>query len=64
MGNREHMLTIVEPTIGGHATLDLAHETVERGGTASVVMVITGRVGGSPPAGGCVGWLRRQGYRW
>ena len=44
MANREHLLTIVEPSPGGDSTLDLAHETVERGGTASVVMVITDRV--------------------
>ena len=44
MTNREHLLTIVEPTTGGDATLELAHETVARGGSASVVMVITDRV--------------------
>lgn len=44
MTKYEHMLTIVEPTPGGDSTLDLAHETVERGGSASVVMVITDRV--------------------
>ena len=42
--SHEHILAIVEPTIGGDATLDLAHETLTRGGTASVVMVITDRV--------------------
>lgn len=44
MSNHEHLLTIVEPTTGGDATLELAHETVARGGSASVVMVITDRV--------------------
>lgn len=44
MAKREHLLTIVEPTKGGDATLDLAHNTVERGGDATVVMVITDRV--------------------
>jgi hypothetical protein len=44
VANREHLLTIVEPSPGGDSTLDLAHETVERGGTASVIMVITDRV--------------------
>ncbi len=44
MTRHEHILTIVEPTTGGDATLDVARETVERGGTASVVMVITDRV--------------------
>lgn len=44
MTKHEHILTIVEPTTGGHSTLDVAHETVERGGTARVVLVITDRV--------------------
>ncbi len=44
MAKREHLLTLVEPTKGGDATLELAHETVERGGEATVVMVITNRV--------------------
>ncbi len=44
MSTREHLLTIVEPTPGGDATLELAHDTVARGGTATVVMVITDRV--------------------
>ncbi|MDH4279873.1 MAG: hypothetical protein OEW83_17525 [Acidimicrobiia bacterium] len=44
MAKREHLLTLVEPTKGGDATLDLAHNTVERGGDATVVMVITDRV--------------------
>ena len=44
MSKNEHLLTIVEPTFGGDATLDFAHETVARGGTASVLMVITDRV--------------------
>lgn len=44
MANSEHVLTIVEPTTGGDATLDLAHQTVDRGGSARVVMVITDRV--------------------
>lgn len=44
MAKREHLLTLVEPTKGGDATLDLAHNTVERGGDATVVMVVTDRV--------------------
>ena len=44
MTKHEHLLTIVEPTSGGDSTLDLAHETVARGGTATVLMVITERV--------------------
>lgn len=41
---REHLLTIVEPTVGGDETLTLAHDTIERGGGASIVMMITDRV--------------------
>ncbi|NNF64015.1 MAG: hypothetical protein HKN07_07115 [Acidimicrobiia bacterium] len=44
MNNNEHLLTIVEPTIGGDATIELARRAVARGGTASVLMVITDRV--------------------
>lgn len=44
MSTREHLLTIVEPAPGGDATLRLARDTVARGGTASIVMVITDRV--------------------
>ena len=44
MSRQEHLLTIVEPTRGGDTTLELAHETVARGGKASVVMVVTDRV--------------------
>ncbi len=44
MAKREHLLTIVEPTTGGDTTLELAHDAVERGGAATVVMVITDRV--------------------
>lgn len=44
MINNEHLLTIVEPTTGGDATIELARSAVARGGTASVLMVITDRV--------------------
>lgn len=44
MTNREHLLAIVEPTTGGDATLELARETVARGGRATVLMVVTDRV--------------------
>ena len=44
MSNPEHLLTIVEPSPGGDTTLDLARETVARGGTTTVLMVITDRV--------------------
>lgn len=40
----EHLLTVVEPIPGGDESLELAHDTVERGGQASVVMLITKRV--------------------
>ena len=41
---REHLLAIVEPTIDGDTTLEIARGVVERGGTASVVLMITPRV--------------------
>ena len=44
MNNNEHLLTIVEPTTGGDATIELARRAVARGDTASVLMVITDRV--------------------
>ena len=44
MNNNEHLLTIVEPTTGGDATIELARRAVARGGSASVLMVITDRV--------------------
>ncbi len=44
MSHPEHLLTIVEPSPGGDTTLDLARDTVARGGTATVLMVITDRV--------------------
>lgn len=43
MTKQEHLLTIIEPIPGGDTTLDLAHETVVRGGTATVVVVVTDR---------------------
>ena len=44
MTTREHLLTVVEPTTGGDTTLELAHDVVERGGTASLVLMVTKRV--------------------
>lgn len=44
MATNESILTVIEPTDGGDTALDLAHETVERGGEAKVVMVISDRV--------------------
>ncbi len=44
MSHHEHLLTIVEPIPGGDSTLGLAHDIVARGGSASVVVVITDRV--------------------
>ncbi len=40
MSKNEHVLTIVEPTIGGDTTLDIARDIVARGGTTSVLMVV------------------------
>lgn len=44
MNNTEHMLTIIEPTGGGDATVDIARDVVSRGGRASLLLVITDRV--------------------
>lgn len=44
MSTREHLLAIVEPAPGGDAILDLARDTVARGGTVSVVIAVTERV--------------------
>lgn len=43
-GDAEHVLAVVEPTTGGSAALDVAHDVVARGGRASVVVLITDRV--------------------
>ena len=37
----EHIVAVVEPTIAGESTLDVAHDTVSRGGRASVVVLLT-----------------------
>lgn len=44
MASNDNVLTIVEPTTGGDATLELARDAMGRGGTASVVLLITDRV--------------------
>lgn len=44
MSYRENLLTIVEPSTGGDATVELAREAVLRGGRASLLLVITDRV--------------------
>lgn len=43
MNPTEHLLAIVEPSDDGETTLDLAHAVVERGGTATVMVVVTDR---------------------
>ena len=37
----EHIVAVVEPTIASESTLDVAHDTVSRGGRASVVVLLT-----------------------
>lgn len=44
MPTNEHLLTIIEPAPGGDSALELARQTIARGGCASVVMIITPRV--------------------
>ena len=41
MKTKEHMVAVVEPTRDGEATIDLAQEVVDRGGRATVVVLIT-----------------------
>lgn len=44
MSTNEHLFTIIEPAPGGDSTLDVARQTIARGGSASVALVITPRV--------------------
>jgi hypothetical protein len=41
MKTQEHIVAVVEPTPDGEATLDIAHEVVNRGGRATVVVLVT-----------------------
>lgn len=41
MSKKEHLLAIVEPRTGGDVTLDIARETRSRGGTVTVLIVIS-----------------------
>src|SRR5665811_1756496 len=41
MKTQEHIVAVVEPTRDGEATLDIAHEVVNRGGRATVVVLVT-----------------------
>lgn len=41
MKTQEHILAIVEPTRDGEVTIDLAQDVVDRGGRATVVVLIT-----------------------
>jgi len=38
--NKEHTLAVVEPTLDGEATLEIAKETLARGGDATVVILL------------------------
>lgn len=38
--NKEHALAVVEPSLDGDTTLELAKETVARGGAATVVVLL------------------------
>lgn len=39
--NTEHIVAVVEPTNEGESTLDVAEQAVSRGGSASVVVLLT-----------------------
>ena len=41
MKMQEHIVAVVEPTRDGEATLDIAQEVVQRGGRATVVVLVT-----------------------
>lgn len=41
MKTQEHIVAVVEPTRDGEVTLDIAQQVVNRGGRATVVVVIT-----------------------
>lgn len=41
MKTQEHIVAVVEPTRDGEATLDIAQEVIERGGRATVVVLVT-----------------------
>jgi hypothetical protein len=38
--NKEHTLTVVEPTLDGDSSIDLAKETRARGGDATIVLLL------------------------
>jgi len=39
MNNREHMVAVVDPTVGEDSTLDLAQEVANRGGRVTVMVL-------------------------
>ncbi len=39
--NTEHIVALVEPTVDGESTLELAKQAVDRGGRATVVVLLT-----------------------
>jgi MinD superfamily P-loop ATPase len=41
MKTQEHIVAVVEPTRDGEATLDIANEVVNRGGRATIVVLVT-----------------------
>jgi hypothetical protein len=41
MASNEHIVAVVEPTKDGEATLDIAHQVVDRGGKATVLILLT-----------------------
>jgi len=43
MNTQEHIVAVVEPTLDGEATIDIARDTVDRGGRATVVVLVSRR---------------------
>ncbi len=41
MKNQEHMMAVVEPTRDGEATIEVAKQVVDRGGRATVLVLVT-----------------------
>jgi hypothetical protein len=41
MKNQEHMVAVVEPARDGESTIELAQQVVDRGGRATVLVVVT-----------------------
>lgn len=41
MSNREHMIAVIDPTLDAEPTLEMARETIRRGGKATLVVLLS-----------------------